>query len=162
MPSQFSTKAAGNTNESLTACRLDCNTLSYLERELQLPYEHIYGTFLFFKCGDYKITSQFMDMRDPQGGWRGRQHALERIHAVSAKMNNMMFKAWIALRKEWLETCRGITGGTMEDTLLFAMDLLFADGPEPRRWGVHPKSPIGDPLGFHRDTPSSTSRRADA
>ena len=79
-----------------------------------------YGTVLFFKCGEYKITSQFMG--DPEGGWRGRQYALERIHAVSAKMSNLMFKTWIAVRKEWLETCRGITGGTMEDALLFAMD----------------------------------------
>ena len=37
-------------------------------------------------------------------------------------MNSLMYKTWISVRKEWLETCRGITGGTMEDTLLFAMD----------------------------------------
>ena len=122
MPHQFSAKPRVNTNESLTACGLDCNTLSFLEIELRLPYEQIYGTFLFYKCGDYKIVSEFMSMRDPNSGWRGRQHAMDLIKEVSAKMNDLMYKTWITVRKEWLETCRGITGGTMDEALLFAMD----------------------------------------
>ena len=61
-------------------------------------------------------------MRDPGSGWKGRQHAWDKIHAVSAKMNALMFKMWITVRKEWLEICMGITGGTMDEALLFAMD----------------------------------------
>ena len=57
--------------------------------------------------GDYKIVSEFMHMRDPGSGWKGRQHAWDKIHAVSAKMNTLMFKTWITVRKEWLEWHHG-------------------------------------------------------
>ena len=35
------------------------------ERDEKKDVREIYGTFLFYKCGDYKIVSEFMSLRDP-------------------------------------------------------------------------------------------------
>jgi len=111
-------------DEPRTACGLTCKMLCTLEALCEeagqpIEYEHIFGTFFWLTCGNYRIVSDYMSMRDGPG-WAGANHTCEKVHRTVRRLADILEKQWIQPKQEWLDKCEGIKRGTMETDIIFA------------------------------------------